>query len=164
MNKKVHILLPDIRSAYNVGSIFRSADCLGIDAIYLYGTTPVPVDRFGRSHAGPQKEIAKTALGAEKTIFWEKIDNINKFLKDKKKDNFTVVSIEQDDKSISINEFIKIKKDKKIENLLIIFGNEVDGIGKDILKKSDYIIEIPMKGNKESLNVSVCAGLIMYLL
>ncbi len=164
MKTKVHILLPDIRSAYNVGSIFRSADCFGVEKIYLYGTTPTPVDRFGKSNSGAQKEISKTALGAEKYIPWEYITSINKFLKKIKEENFIIVCIEQDKKSITLENFLKNKKLKKIENILIIFGNEIEGVEKEILKKTDYIVEIPMQGNKESLNVSVCAGLIMYIL
>jgi tRNA G18 (ribose-2'-O)-methylase SpoU len=164
MKTKVHILLPDIRSAYNVGSIFRSADCFGIDKIYLSGTTPTPVDRFGRSNSGAQKEISKTALGAEKDISWEYLEDTNKFFKKIKTENFTIVSIEQDKNSVSLENFLKIKKQEKIENILVVFGNEVEGVDKVLLKKSDYIVEISMKGKKESLNVSVCAGLIMYIL
>ena len=164
MKIKVHILLPDIRSAYNVGSIFRSADCFGIEKIYLSGTTPTPIDRFGRSNSGAQKEISKTALGAEKDIMWEYIDDINKFITKIKNDGFIIVSIEQDKKSIDLKDFLKIKTKNNIQNILLVFGNEVDGIDKNILKKSDHIVEIPLKGNKESLNVSVCAGLIMHIL
>lgn len=164
MKSKVYILLPDIRSAHNVGSIFRSADCFGIKKIYLSGTTPAPLDRFMRSNSGAQKEISKTALGAEKDIPWEYIQDVNIFLKKIKKEKFTIVCIEQDQKSITLNNFLKIKKQEKIENILIIFGNEVEGINKSILKNADYIVEIPMQGKKESLNVSVCAGLIMYVL
>ncbi|MBC7766999.1 TrmH family RNA methyltransferase [Arenimonas sp.] len=164
MKSKVHILLPDIRSAYNVGSIFRSADCFGTEKIYLSGTTPTPLDRFGRSNSGAQKEISKTALGAEKDIPWEYVLDVNLFLKKMKKEKFSIVCIEQDKKSITLDNFIKIKNQEKINNLLVIFGNEVEGVKKTILKKADYIVEIPMKGKKESLNVSVCAGLIMYVL
>ncbi len=161
MKSKVYILLPDIRSAYNVGSIFRSADCFGIERVFLSGTTPTPVDRFGRSNSGAQKEISKTALGAEKDIPWEYVQDVNLLLKKMKKENFAIVSIEQDKKSIQLNEFLKLKRP---ENILLIFGNEVEGVDKTILKKSDYIVEIPLKGKKESLNVSVCAGLIMHIL
>lgn len=164
MKTKVHILLPDIRSAYNVGSIFRSADCFGVDKIYLSGTTPIPIDRFGRSNSGAQKEISKTALGAEKDIAWEYVSDVSNFFKKIKKEKFTIVCIEQDKKSVGLENFLKIKKQEKIENILIVFGNEVEGVDKNILKKSDYIVEIPMQGKKESLNVSVCAGLIMYIL
>ncbi len=163
MKKKVHILLPDIRSAYNVGSIFRSADCFGVEKIYLSGTTPTPVDRFGRTNSGAQKEISKTALGAEKDIPWEYISDLNSFFKKIKKENFHIVCIEQDKKSISLDNFLKIKKQESIQNILIVFGNEVEGIDKSILKKADYTVEIPMQGKKESVNVSVCAGLIMYI-
>jgi tRNA G18 (ribose-2'-O)-methylase SpoU len=159
MSPIVHILLPEIRSAHNVGSIFRSADCFGIAKIFLTGTTPRPTDRFGRSNAGPQKEIAKTALGAEKTIAWEYLEKAGDAIKKAKKDGFSIISIEQGLGSITPQEFIKINKSEK---LLIIMGNEVTGIPKDIIKKSDHLIEIPMKGEKESLNVSVCAGVIMY--
>lgn len=164
MKTKVHILLPDIRSAYNVGSIFRSADCFGVEKIYLSGTTPTPIDRFGRAVSGAQKEISKTALGAEKDIDWEYLSDVNKFLKSIKKEKFSIVSIEQDKKSISLENFLKIKKQEKLENILVVFGNEVEGVDKALLKKSDHIVEIPMLGKKESLNVSVCAGLIMYIL
>lgn len=161
MKKKVHILLPDIRSAYNVGSIFRSADCFGIEKVYLSGTTPTPIDRFGRSNSGAQKEISKTALGAEKDIPWEYIQDTNLFLRKMKKEKFTIICIEQDKKSITLENFLKIKRP---ENLLVIFGNEVEGVDKNMLKKADYVVEIPMQGKKESLNVSVCAGLIMHVL
>lgn len=164
MKSKVHILLPDIRSAYNVGSVFRSADCFGIEKIYLSGTTPTPVDRFMRCNSGAQKEISKTALGAEKDISWEYVHDLNLFFKKIKKEKFTIVCIEQDKKSITLENFQIIKKQQKLENILLVFGNEVEGIDKVVLKKADYIVEIPMKGKKESLNISVCAGLIMYVL
>lgn len=161
MKTKVHILLPDIRSAYNVGSIFRSADCFGIEKIYLSGTTPAPVDRFGRSNSGAQKEISKTALGAEKDIAWEYVEDTGAFLKKIKNEKFTIICIEQDKKSITLENFLKMKRP---ENILVIFGNEVEGIDTAILKKADHIVEIQMRGKKESLNVSVCAGLIMHVL
>lgn len=152
MTPVVHILLPDIRSAYNVGSIFRSADCFGAVKLYLSGTTPRPVDRFNR----PQKEIAKTALGAEKSIPWEYFETAKEVIKKAKKEGFHIVAIEQSSKSVDINTF------KKTEKILCIFGNEVEGVSKDILKLCDDVIEIHMKGDKESLNVSVCAGVVLY--
>lgn len=156
MNHVVHILLPDIRSAYNVGSIFRSADCFGVEKIFLSGTTPRPTDRFGRSSSGPQKEIAKTALGGEKTVSWEYVEKAKDVIKKAKKDGFTIVAIEQAQNSVSFAAYAKPEK------ILCIFGNEVDGVSKDILKLCDAIIEIEMKGDKESLNVSVCAGVALY--
>lgn len=162
MTKIVHILLPDIRSAYNVGSIFRSADCFGVQKIYLASTTPRPTDRFGRSTSGPQKEIAKTALGAEKTIAWEYSENPQDIIKKAKRDGFIVVAVEQSDNSVNITTFKKILKTEKYDKILCVFGNEVEGVSKDVLKACDYVIELPMKGDKESLNVSVCAGVVMY--
>ncbi len=159
MKRNVHILLPDIRSAYNVGSIFRSADCFGVQKVYLSGTTPQPIDRFGRSTSGPQKEIAKTALGGEKTVAWEYFLTANDVIKKAKKEGFTIVVVEQGKGSIKPQDFVKENLDK---NILLIMGAEVTGVPKDIMKKADHLIEIPMKGEKESLNVSVCAGVIMY--
>lgn len=152
MTSLVHILLPDIRSAYNVGSIFRSADCFGATKLYLSGTTPRPVDRFNR----PQKEIAKTALGAEKSIPWEYFETAKEVIKKAKKEGFHIIAIEQSDTSVDIQTF------PKHEKTLCIFGNEVEGVPKEILKLCDSIIEIDMKGEKESLNVSVCAGVVLY--
>ena len=159
MKRKVHIILPNIRSAYNVGSIFRSADCFGAEKIYLIGTTPSPVNRWGRTDVGPQKEIAKTALGAEKTIAWEYSEDLSVVIKKLKKEGFHIVAIEQDDTSIDLQDF-----DKKVttENVALVFGSEVGGLDKGVLKKVDTIVELPMRGEKESLNVSVCAGVVLY--
>lgn len=159
MKRKVHIILPDIRSAYNVGSIFRSADCFGVEKVYIVGTTPSPVDRWGRTDVGPQKEIAKTALGAEKSVSWEYSEDIVSLLKKLKKEDFHIIAIEQDDRSIDLQDFNTSVTDEKI---VLVFGSEVGGLHKDILKKMDTVIELPMKGEKESLNVSVCAGVVMY--
>ncbi len=159
MKRKVHIILPNIRSAYNVGSIFRSADCFGAEKIYLIGTTPSPVNRWGRTDVGPQKEIAKTALGAEKTVAWEYSEDLSVVIKKLKKEDFHIVAIEQDDTSIDLQDF-----DKKVtaENIALVFGSEVGGLDKNVLKKVDTIVELPMRGEKESLNVSVCAGVVLY--
>ncbi|MFA5022890.1 MAG: TrmH family RNA methyltransferase [Candidatus Paceibacterota bacterium] len=146
------IVLPDIRSSLNVGSIFRTADACGINKIYLTGYTPAPIDKFGRA----DKQIAKTALGAEKSIAWEKADDILKLLTKLKKDGFYLIAVEQDKNSVDY------KKVKLKGKTVFIFGNEVDGLSKNILKKCDVIVEIPMKGDKESLNVSVSAGVALF--
>ncbi len=155
MTHIVHILLPDIRSAYNVGSVFRSADCFGAEKVFLSGTTPKPIDRFGR----PQKEIAKTALGGEKSVSWEYAETEVDIIKKAKNEGFLIIAVEQHPTSIPPKEFLKKNKNQKI---LLIFGNEVEGVSKNILKKVDHILELPMKGEKESLNVSVCAGVMLY--
>ena len=154
MNKKISniLILPDIRSAINVGAIFRTADAVGIDKIYLVGVTPRPNDQFGRI----QKDIAKSALGAETFIPWEYKENLLPVIKKLKKDGYEIVALEQDKKSI---DYRKYKKTTKIALILV---EEVNGIDKKILKYCDKIIEIPMHGKKESLNVSVAAGVALF--
>lgn len=148
------ILLHNIRSIHNVGSFFRTSDAVGVDKIYLSGYTPTPTDRFGRERS----DLEKTALGAEKIIPWEKIEDVKGFLNDKKQQGFEIASVEQDEKSVDYKEF------SPKEKILVIFGEEVNGIEKELLDLSDVIIEIPMKGQKESLNVSVAGGIILYRL
>ena len=146
------VVLDNIRSVYNVGSIFRTADALGVTQIFLCGCTPTPVDRFGRE----RKDLAKVALGAEKIIEWEHVENTVELLKELKKKKVFIVAIEQDKKSIDYKK-IKIKYP-----LAIVMGTEVDGIDKKTLKLVDVIVEIPMVGKKESLNVSVAFGIAGY--
>jgi len=150
--KEVAVLLHDIRSTHNVGSIFRTSDALGVNKIYLSGYTPSPIDKYGRA----RKDIGKVALGAEKTIPWEYEEDPKKIIKSLKKEGFQVVCVEQDEKSIDY------KKLKVKEKVLFVMGNEVLGVDKKILSLCDYIVEIPMKGEKESLNVSVAYGVALF--
>jgi len=156
MKNKFYLILHNIRSAYNVGSIFRTADGAGIKKIYLTGYSPVPADGSKIYETRAQKMLTKTALGAEKNISWEKIENLNDLIKKLKQDKFQIVALEQDNKSIGYKKF------KPKFPLALIVGNEVKGIDKRILKKCDKIIEIPMRGKKKSLNVSVAAGIALY--
>ena len=146
------VVLDNIRSVYNVGSIFRTSDALGINKIYLCGTTPTPIDRFGRA----RKDLAKVALGAEKDILWEYYTDTKEIIKKIKKEGFQIIAVEQDKKSV---DFKKIKVKYPVA---IVMGNEVEGIDKKTLILSDVIAEIPMLGNKESLNVSVSFGIVGY--
>jgi 23S rRNA (guanosine2251-2'-O)-methyltransferase len=146
------LLLPDIRSAHNVGSIFRTSDAVGISRIVLSGYTPRPIDKFGR----PQKEIAKTALGGEKSIPWIYKKSTTKAINQLKKEGFKIVAIEQSEHSV---DYTKFKAPKKIA---FVVGNEVKGLPKKILELCDVTIEIPMKGEKESLNVGVAAGVVLF--
>ncbi len=146
------VILDNIRSVYNVGSIFRTADALGVDTLYLCGTTPAPLDRFHRA----RKDLAKVALGAEKNITWEYAKNTLAILKKLKKEGFEIIAVEQDGKSV---DFRKVKAKNKTA---IILGNEVNGISKKILQCADTIAEMPMAGKKESLNVSVAFGIAGY--
>ncbi len=156
--KEIYLILHNIRSLYNVGSIFRTADGAGVGKIYLTGYTPAPVDVLGRT----RKEIAKTALGAEKTIPWEKHKDIGTLINNVRgsTSHIEIVGVEQNEKAI---DYRKFAKSRKLEQpVALIFGNEVRGLSKQTLKKCDAIIEIPMHGTKESLNVSVTAGIILF--
>lgn len=152
VEKEIAVLLHDIRSTHNVGSVFRTADTLGVSKIYISGYTPTPLDKFSR----PRKDIAKVALGAEKSISWEYIDEPKKLLKKLSKEGFQIVGVEQSENSVDY-------KNVKVENkVLFIVGNEVSGMEKDMLKLCDVVAEIPQKGEKESLNVSVAFGVALF--
>ena len=153
MNRKENILiLHNIRSGENVGAMFRTADAAGIDKIYLSGYSPTPLDRFGRKRS----DIAKSALGAEEYVAWEYKKTISPIIAKLKKEGFYFVAIEQDDKAI---DYKKVKTKNK--NAFIV-GTEVTGIPKNILNNCDVIAEIPMRGKKESLNVSVSLGVALF--
>lgn len=160
IRKQIYIILHNIRSAHNVGSIFRTAEAAGAEKIYLAGYTPAPLDRFGKI----RPEIAKTALGAEKTIVWEQYKDIGKLITLLRTihfpsgDRISIVAVEQSVKAINYKKF------KPHFPVVLVFGNEVRGISHQILKKCDQIIEIPMLGKKESLNVSVSAGIVLFSL
>lgn len=150
--REVFVVLCDVRSALNVGSIFRTADCAGVSKIFLAGYTPAPEDEFGR----PRKQISKTALGAEKNIQWEKTLDCAKLLRRLKKQGIFIVAVEQDLRSIDY------RKVKLPEKCALVFGNEVEGLPKKILDLSRVVAEIPMVGKKESLNVAVSAGIAIF--
>ncbi|MDD3888121.1 MAG: RNA methyltransferase [Patescibacteria group bacterium] len=143
---KFVLVLDNIRSRYNVGSIFRTADGAGINKIYLGGITPAP----------PHPRIAKVALGAEKFVAFESVSTTWRALKKLKDNGYNIVALEQTDKSINYFGY------KPRFPIALVLGNEVAGLSKDILKYCDEFVEIPMKGKKESLNVSVAAGILMY--
>ena len=146
------VILDSIRSTYNVGSIFRTADAAGVEKIYLCGITPQPIDRFGRL----RPQFTKVSLGAEKTVLWERVKSASALIDRLKKEKYHIIAVEQDRRAVAYTKFRAPKK------TAVIFGNEVSGISNPILKKADKIIEIPMRGKKESLNVSVAAGIIMF--
>ncbi|MDO8554956.1 MAG: TrmH family RNA methyltransferase [bacterium] len=165
MKKETFIILHNIRSAYNVGSIFRTADAAGVRKIFLTGYTPAPVDKFGKINS----QIQKTALGAEKTIEWEKKKDIGKLIAKLKGDKspygeqFSVVAVEQSPNSINYKKF-KLARSQVGPKypLALIFGNEITGLSSKILQKCDVVIEIPMAGKKESLNVAITAGIVLF--
>ncbi|MCD8494799.1 MAG: TrmH family RNA methyltransferase [Candidatus Pacebacteria bacterium] len=149
----LYLLLPDIRSAHNVGSIFRTANAAGVTKIFLTGTTPAPIDRFGRKRA----DIAKVALGAEDTVPWEYHASYADVLT-LCRDHVDIVALEQDPRSIPYTHYTP----PSARDILCVVGNEVDGISKDILEHAHTIVEIPMYGDKESLNVSVATGILLF--
>lgn len=148
------MLLHDIRSSYNVGSLLRTGDTIGVTYVYFSGYTPLPVDRFKR----PNKEIAKTALGAEQTIPWRHHDGFEEVLAGAKKEGFTVIGIEQDARA---RDYKKVVSSEKV---LMVVGSEVEGMAPALRDGCDTLIEIPMYGEKESLNVAVAAGIALFRL
>ncbi|MFA6424097.1 MAG: RNA methyltransferase [Candidatus Magasanikbacteria bacterium] len=146
MLPKFVIILPNIRSAHNVGAMFRTADGAGVDKIYLTGYTPCP----------PHPRLDKVSLGAEKWVPWEYTKQTGRLLKKLKEDGYNIVALEQTPKSVNIYEW-----EPKFP-LALIVGNEKTGVTKSLLKYCDKDIELDMKGKKKSLNVSVAAGITMY--
>ena len=170
--KEFYVICDNIRSLENIGSIFRTADALAVTKIYLCGISGSSAYNF-ESETGkrginpklysklladkpPHHKVSKTALGAEKTIPFEYHGQISRLIDKLKKDKIQIIALEQDKKAIIYTDF-----EPKFP-LALIVGNEVKGISKKILKKSDKIIFLPMKGKKESLNVSVAFGVAGY--
>lgn len=142
------LLLDNIRSMQNVGAIFRNCDGAGFKKIYLCGFTPTP----------PRNEISKTALTAQNTIDWEYYKDSMEVISRLKNENFKIYSVELDEKSIDYKSLYQ----NTPENICFVLWNEVKWVDKNLLDISDEIVMIPMLGNKESLNVSVAAGIVMY--
>lgn len=151
------LILENIRSVYNVGAIFRTADAIGIDKIYLVGYTPAPIDRFGRA----RQDIHKAALGAEENVAWEHIkdENASALINKLKDAKVLTVAIEQDQNSI---DYKKVRDKVDDGPIAILVGNEVEGVSKESIGCVELIAEIPMNGEKESLNVSVATGVALY--
>ncbi len=144
----VIVVLDNIRSHHNVGSIFRTADAFAFEAIYLCGYTPIP----------PHREIHKTALGATDSVAWKNFKSTKDAVDELKINGYEILSIEQTSNSISLEKFEISVKNK----YAIVFGNEVSGVEQEIIDLSDMVIEIPQIGTKHSLNISICAGITMW--
>ncbi|MDP3464020.1 MAG: RNA methyltransferase [Bacteroidales bacterium] len=142
----VVVVLDNIRSFSNVGSIFRTADAFCIEAIHLCGITGCP----------PHREINKTALGATETVSWKYFETINQSLIYLKQQHYSIIAVEQTTNSIPLTEI------QWPTSLALVFGNEVEGVSYEALNLSDTIIELPQNGTKHSLNVAVCAGIILW--
>lgn len=142
------VVLDNIRSLNNIGSVFRTGDGLRIEAVYLCGITATP----------PNKDIHKTALGATESVDWEYFENTKTALEKLKANGYFVASVEQAENSISLEKF-EVKENKKYA---LIFGHEVKGVAQDIVSMSDACIEIPQYGTKHSFNISVSAGIVLW--
>ena len=149
-SRKIPVIavLENIRSAYNVGSVFRTADAFLLDAIYITGYTCVP----------PHKEIKKTALGAEETVDWKHFANATEAIKDLREEGYKVYAVEQAKNSHMLQQ-VDFKRDEKIA---VIFGNEVTGVEQDTILQCDGCIEIPQLGMKHSLNIATAAGVVLW--
>lgn len=152
---KKSVWLHNIRSVHNVGSIFRTADGAGVDHIYLSGYTPLPIDRFGR----PRADMHKIALGAEQSIPWSQLNNIPDDIISLKKAGAQLVCVEQHDDSLPYKE---VSLDNNAKERILAVGEETKGFEEKVLSLADSIVEIPMRGVKESLNVSVAFGVVAY--
>ena len=142
------VILDNIRSLNNIGSVFRTADAFLIKKIYLCGITATP----------PHKDIQKTALGATETVEWEYVEDTIALIKELQEQDVEILAIEQAEGAIMLNEF-KPKNDK---TYAVVFGNEVKGVQQEVVSASDKIIEIPQLGSKHSLNIAVSTGVVLW--
>lgn len=155
-NREVLLVLHDIRSAHNVGSMFRTADGAGVTRVILSGYSPVPPKVGALYLTDADKAFRKTALGAESTVPWKKVSSLPRLMTRLKQEGYVLVALEQAPGSIDYREYRSTGK------VALIVGNEVEGVAASILKRCDAILEIPMRGKKNSLNVSVATGIALY--
>ncbi len=142
------VVLDNVRSAHNVGAVFRTSDAFLLEKVCLCGITPTP----------PHKEIRKTALGASESLAWKHFENTQECIDSLKTEGYHIISIEQAEGAVMLNDFqpeIGIK-------YAVVFGNEVKGVGQAVVSNSDTVIEIPQFGTKHSLNISVSAGVVIW--
>lgn len=146
--KKIIVVLDNIRSMHNVGSVFRTSDAFAIEKLMLCGITAQP----------PHREIEKAALGATESVDWEYHPNTLELINQLKAESYKIISIEQAENSVFLQDF----KTNADEKYAIVFGNEVEGVQQEVINASDYCLEIPQFGTKHSFNVSVCAGIVLW--
>jgi len=158
MSHKLFLVLHDIRSAHNVGAMFRTADGAGVSKIFLSGYTQEPADPGKRWMTDAEKSLAKTALGAEYSVSWERVSDIGGLFSRLRAEGVAIVSLETGEGSVDYRSFIPEG------SVALVVGNETEGVDGDIVRESDVVLEIPMRGAKESLNVSVAAGIALFSL
>lgn len=158
--RNIVLIVHDIRSTHNVGSLLRTAECFGVKKVYFTGYTPYPSfdldDRLPHIYRKLNAQIQKTALGAENLVPWERSDKIEPLLKALKSENYKIIGLEQNAKSIDISSWMPSDK------IAILLGREVEGIEPIILEQCDIVVEIPQFGQKESLNVVQAAAIALY--
>ena len=142
------IVLDNVRSLNNIGSVFRTADAFLIEKIYLCGITATP----------PHKDIHKTALGATDSVAWEHRESTMELLEELREEGYTSLAVEQAENAVMLNDF-KVEENKKYA---LIFGNEVKGVSQEVVSASDLVLEIPQYGTKHSLNISVSVGIVVW--
>lgn len=147
-----YVILHNIRSAHNVGAIFRTSEGAGVEKIFLTGYTPQPIDRFGRV----VPEIVKTSLGASELVSWEAVDDIHNIINRLKTEGVQVVAVELGSDAVSLYSFTPV------QDVAYVFGNEVTGLAIEVIAAADVTLEIPMRGKKESLNVATTAGVVLF--
>ena len=143
------VLLDNVRSLNNIGSVFRTCDAMGVKKVYLCGITATP----------PHREIRKTAIGASESIDWEYAENALEIIKKYKKLKYSLIAVEQTSKSISLENY-----SHNMEETLLIFGNEIDGVSQNLIDQCDISLEIPQYGTKHSMNISVTTGMVLWTL
>jgi tRNA G18 (ribose-2'-O)-methylase SpoU len=148
------VVLDSVRSSHNVGAIFRTADAVGVSKIYLAGYTPTPTDRFGR----PNEKLRKTALGATETVAWEVVPDVAQLCAQLQRDGVFVVAVEQGPRAASLFA-TRLPVGRPVA---YVFGNEIEGVNRAVLTTADAVVDLPMLGMKESLNVAVTAGIVLY--
>ncbi|MFA7209489.1 MAG: RNA methyltransferase [Parcubacteria group bacterium] len=155
-DRELYIIAHNIRSAHNVGAIFRSCDGAGVKKIFLTGYSQKPAEESKENKSKPEKMLEKTALGAQLSVAWEGADDLVTLIEKLKKEGVRIVALEKTEGSVDIKKF------KPVFPMALILGHEVDGVKDEILRMCDAVIEIPMRGKKESLNVSVATGVAIY--
>ena len=149
------VVLDNIRSQFNIGATFRSSDAFSVQSVLLCGICACP----------PSAEIHKSALGAELSVPWEYYNSTLDAISNLKADGYTVISVEQAERSISLEhlgEKLNASQRKEMEKIALVFGNEVFGVSQEVVDMSDYVVEIPQAGTKHSINVSVSVGVVLW--
>lgn len=160
MPRSIVCIAHDIRSAHNVGSLLRTCEGLGVDTLYIGGYSPYPIakndERLPHEASKIHNRIAKTALGAENTMHWERYSNVETLIGELKNNNYQIVALEQAPSAVILPDF------KTTRNIALVLGREVEGIDNNILAMCDTCVEIPMFGKKESYNVVQAAAMTLY--